>query len=104
MVAGGLVVVAACVAIRHWWGADSADAQYPRREQARPAAASPPRSTPTTRSAAASGATKGKAQAKMVAMVNGEEINREDLGRECLWHYGNEVLEGLLNKHLIVQE
>ena len=27
MVAGGLVVVAACVTIRHWWGADSADVE-----------------------------------------------------------------------------
>ena len=104
MVAGGLLVVAACVAIRHWWGADSADAQYPRATQARPAAASQPRSTPTTRSAASARATGSKARPKIVATVNGEEITREDLGRECLWHYGNEVLEGLLNKHLIVQE
>ena len=40
----------------------------------------------------------------MVAAVNNQRITREDLQRECLRHYGNEVLESMVNKHLIVQE
>src|SRR5262249_53111406 len=38
---------------------------------------------------------------QIVAVVNGEPINRDELGQECLRHYGAEVLEGLVNKRLI---
>jgi parvulin-like peptidyl-prolyl isomerase len=39
-----------------------------------------------------------------VARVNGEEITRSDLADECLRHYGEDVLERLVNKYLIMQE
>ncbi len=111
MIVGGVGVLATCVAIRAYWGADRADAQFPSRlsrraaPAARPApqqtaAAAPARAgtTPAAPGAAASG------NKKVVALVNGEQITREDLARECLWHYGTDVLESMVNKHLIVQQ
>ncbi len=45
----------------------------------------------------------GTAQKKnpVAALVNNEPITREELGRECLLHYGEEVLESLVNRMLI---
>ncbi len=40
-------------------------------------------------------------QLSVVAVVNGEQITKTDLGRECLRRYGGEVLDTLLNKHLL---
>ncbi len=44
----------------------------------------------------------GQAKPQVVAIVNGEEISRNDLARYCLWHYGKAVLESMVNKRLIV--
>ena len=38
----------------------------------------------------------------VVATVNTQRITREDLARECRRSYGKEVLESMVNKHLIV--
>ena len=38
----------------------------------------------------------------VVAVVNGEEIQRQELASECLAVYGKEVLESVMNKHLIM--
>jgi parvulin-like peptidyl-prolyl isomerase len=40
----------------------------------------------------------------VMARVNGDMITREMLGQECIRHYGKEVLEILLNRHLIAAE
>ncbi len=40
---------------------------------------------------------------KVVAVVNGQTISREQLGEACLRRYGSVVLDNLLNKHLILQ-
>ena len=99
---GGLVVVAVCVVIRSYWGAESASADPPRRTTARngPARATAARAKRDTSSKAAS----TNERLRVVAVVNRRQITREELGRECLRHYGNEVLESLVNKHLIAQE
>ena len=39
----------------------------------------------------------------VVATVNGENITREDLAKECLRHYGESVLESLINVRLVEQ-
>ncbi|MHB8902500.1 MAG: peptidylprolyl isomerase [Thermoguttaceae bacterium] len=41
---------------------------------------------------------------QVVARVNGEEISRNQLGEECLLHYGEDVLERMTKKLLIIQE
>ena len=40
---------------------------------------------------------------KILAQVNGQQITRQQLADECLRHYGDEVLESVVNKHLIWQ-
>jgi parvulin-like peptidyl-prolyl isomerase len=40
---------------------------------------------------------------KVVATVNGEDIGREELARDCLQHFGKDVLERLVNKYLVMQ-
>lgn len=82
---GGAALLAICVAIRVYWGAGPANA-----DQSRPNAANPP-------------AQPVEQRPDYVAIVNGEKISRNDLGLEALAHYGAEVLESLMNKHLIVQ-
>jgi len=49
-------------------------------------------------------AARAQALPKVVAVVNGEEISREDLARACLRQFGESVLEILVNKKLIAQE
>ncbi|MGW8258000.1 MAG: hypothetical protein ACWGMZ_10980, partial [Thermoguttaceae bacterium] len=41
---------------------------------------------------------------EIVAKVNGQKISRDELGRECLVHYGKEVLEEMVNRLLIEAE
>jgi parvulin-like peptidyl-prolyl isomerase len=38
---------------------------------------------------------------QVMAVVNGEQITRTDLGRECIRRYGDEVLESMVNRQLI---
>jgi parvulin-like peptidyl-prolyl isomerase len=38
---------------------------------------------------------------QVMAVVNGEQITRQDLGRECIRRYGEEVLESMVNRQLI---
>jgi len=91
MVLGGLCVLAACVAIRYYWGANPAEAEPQDLADGRAAGRADSQAA-------------GVATAKVVASVNGEEITRAELAQECLRHYGKEVLESLLNKYLIAQE
>lgn len=96
----GLLLLGCCIAIRYFWGAESASAgpravpsSNARQEPAAPVAP-----------AASSQSGTAPAQAKIVATVNNEEITREELASECLRHYGKEVLESLANKYLIILE
>ncbi len=117
MILGGIVMLAVCVVIRHYWGAQPASAE-PQTSTVRPAAfhsrtgnrPSQPRATrarttrtvpnrPTPRSVRAK-----PAPPEIVAEVNGYPITREEFGRECLRHYGKDVLESLVNKQLIAEE
>ncbi|HMC12494.1 MAG TPA: peptidylprolyl isomerase, partial [Pirellulaceae bacterium] len=38
---------------------------------------------------------------QVMAVVNGEQITRQELGRECIRRYGEEVLESMVNRQLI---
>ncbi|MCS7306587.1 MAG: peptidylprolyl isomerase [Thermoguttaceae bacterium] len=121
---GGLAVAGICLLIRAYWGAEGARAQSNANTAASQTPAGPPDQPSSGRGAVAAGsqapsvgslgASNSAATAKfifqhkpipkIVAMVNGEEISREDLARECLWQYGKDVLESMINKQLIVQE
>ena len=101
MLLGGVGIVVISVAIRCYWGAGPASAE-PQ------AAAQTQNDLVPVRSARADAAAAEPAPAtapqKVVAVVNGEDIGRQDLAQECLRHYGQTVLEALTNKYLIALE
>lgn len=39
---------------------------------------------------------------QVMAIVNGEQVTRQELGRECIRRYGEEVLESMVNRQLIL--
>ncbi len=53
---------------------------------------------------ASAGELSANPDAKIVANINGEEISREELARECLTRFGKPVIESLINKSLITQQ
>lgn len=53
--------------------------------------------------AAPAGPQANRQQPGVVATVNGEQITRDALARECLARFGKDILESIVNKHLIWQ-
>lgn len=97
-----LGVIGVCLAARALSGPSAATAQAPVR-QASPARTSP---APVTRPAGSNTVANNAAQPqslKVMAVVNGQQITRQDLANECLRRYGKDVLESIVNKHLIWQ-
>lgn len=84
-------LLAIAVTVRSFWRPSAATAQTP-----------PPGKLPEGVIASPVPADPKKPQ--IVAVVNVEEITREQLGQQCLWHYGKEVLEALVNKQIIDHE
>jgi len=106
MVLGSLAVLGISLLIRYYWGLESASADPAARQlqATRPTTAQPaPKAAPRP---AATTATQPMAtdEPRVVARVNNRQISRDELARECLRHYGEQVLESLLNKYLIMQE
>jgi len=97
VILAALCVVAGCLTIRYFWGADSASAQSANRSTTRSTTAK--RATPPQASSQTD-----RSRLPIVAVVNGQRLTREQLGRECLRHYGKDVLESLVNKLLIAEE
>ena len=105
---GSLCVVALCAAIRYYHGAepasaDTADGAATRTNRSQGSA---PRGAPTKKTARAAAPAANPSDApvpEVVALVNGQRITREELARQCRRAYGQEVLESMVNKHLIVQ-
>lgn len=124
LVLGGFAVLAVCLVARNVYFDRAASAQgrssdvlpagsvlhAPAASSARTAAAAPastaqsgsPLRRPTALTAPANAA--ATATPKLAAMVNGQDITREQLAQECLFHYGEQVLESLVNRRLIEQE
>jgi len=96
-----LIVVTASVAIRHFWGARNASAGNSGLRS--PARTSASKARPTTALPKA-GTTSRQTprQLKTVAVVNGQEISRDELARRSVSRFGKEVLQSLVNKHLIL--
>ncbi|MCG8583596.1 MAG: peptidyl-prolyl cis-trans isomerase [Pirellulales bacterium] len=85
----GVLLIAATITIRSLWSTPNAQAQVGTRETT-------PQASRTT-----SPAPTAKRDPNVVAKVNGQAITRDHLGRECLRHYGKQVLESLVNKQMI---
>src|SRR6476620_7411348 len=96
--ASGIAVVALCVALRLMMGSSPAKAQIPN-----------PFSKNTKQQATNGGVQQPsgelprveKPQHNIMAVVNGQDINRNALGTACVERFGKDVLEGLVNKRLI---
>ncbi len=93
-----VVVVGVCLALRPFSGAQDAKAEAPVLNGVAPAHRTSAATTQTPQSVAPAPQTP-----KLVATVNGEQISRQELAEECLRRYGAEVLESVVNKHLIWQ-
>jgi len=116
MAASALTVVAICVAIRAIGGREKATAETPAvpgsvrfadsgSDTASNSNSSGPRSKtpqPSANPAPAQNSNATSSQQQTVAVVNGEEIHRQELAQECLSQYGKEVLEAVMNKYLII--
>lgn len=97
----GLCTVAGGLFVARWYvGPDFAAAQLPFFRSAKSA----PAETPAPAAPAdAAPASPSEGKLAIVAMVNAHKITREELAQECLWRYGSEVLESVLNKALVVE-
>ena len=98
VILGGAAMVTISLVIRYYWGAESASADSP----AGPRSAARARTTKAKTTKASPSGDSSKPQ--VVAVVNRERISRDELGRECLRHYGETILESLINKYLISEE
>ncbi len=109
----GVVLIALCGVARYYWGSSPANADPSGRTDADTSLSDRPshtsndaesrRSEPPARPANARDRSDGSIP-KIVATVNSRRITREDLARDCLRHFGNEVLESMVNKRLIMLE
>lgn len=81
----------------------SAQAPIPRRRVPSQAANSPRTARANSRNPAANPSS-ATSHLKVMAVVNGQQITRQKLADECIRRYGNDVLESMLNKYLILQE
>ncbi len=106
-----LAILAVCVAAHFSNRPGPVAAQAPNRGRAPSRVATapgratnPPRVGPSTSNPAAASLPARRVAQKVVAIVNGKEISRQELGNECVRRYGEDVLESMLNKHLIWQE
>jgi parvulin-like peptidyl-prolyl isomerase len=93
------LVVATCAAVRFLWDPADANAQAPRPQG--------PNKPPVAVAAKSAPGKPGPRQSvipQVVALVNNEQISKDELGKHCLKRYGVEILESMLNKRLIEQE
>jgi len=88
-----LTIFGVCFVARSFWGAGSASAQAPPRP-----------SNARQQVATASGGTPqgNTPKISVLAVVNGEQLTRQQLAQECVRRYGKEVLETMVNKQLIL--
>ncbi|MBN1394961.1 MAG: peptidyl-prolyl cis-trans isomerase [Pirellulales bacterium] len=105
LILASLLLVAVCVAIRYYWGAKPANADAPARAENRSPRNAAPRAPSSSAERSPSAEPRvGPAVPEVVAVVNNRRITRGDLARECIFHYGEDVLESMVNKRLIADE
>lgn len=91
-------------------GLHDAAAQGQARPKSQPVAgpAAPPKAAATAPAdpslVKSIAAEKAASQSKIAAVVNGEPITRQELADACLHRHANDVIEAVVNKHLILQE
>ena len=99
--ASGLAVVGLCVVLRMTMGSSAANAQLPNPfRKSQPAAQNAQADKQGGQQTDALPKVE-RPQHDVMAVVNGQDIRRDVLATSCCERYGNEVLEGLVNKRLI---
>lgn len=105
-IASGLAVIGLAVVLRYITGTSSAEAQIPNpfrsKEAPQRPAAQQDRSSATAQQAADQMPRKERPKHDVMAVVNGQDIRRAALASACVDRYGEEVLEDLVNKRLIL--
>jgi parvulin-like peptidyl-prolyl isomerase len=104
--ASGLAVVLVCVVLKSVTGNVSADAQISNRASERApqnsaATREPANNAKGTQQASAELPRPERPKHDVMAVVNGQDIRRDALATACVERFGEEVLEGLMNKRLI---
>jgi hypothetical protein len=106
LVASALAVIGLAVALRYLAGIGSAEAQIPNpfrsKEPAQQQASQPKAVTGAPQQASAQLPRHERPKHDVMAVVNGQDIRRGALASACVDRYGEEVLEGLVNKRLIL--
>ncbi|RMG03951.1 MAG: peptidylprolyl isomerase [Planctomycetota bacterium] len=105
IIGGFLAAVGLAFAVRAWIGSETAQAEtgilsfFGAKNES-------PAAKPTTPKPAANApaAPAAPARPEVVAVVNNEQITRDELRKECLLRYGEQVLESVVNKYLILGE
>lgn len=99
-------VLAICAVARYGWQLTSAKAESPLAKlTAKSTAKVAKTKKPSTQSGDELPAElPAMASLKIMATVNGQQITRNELAQECLLHFGEEVLESVINKRLISEE
>ncbi len=96
-----LAIVAAAIAFREFTRPDAdAAGPQPGAAQQAPGQVNPGAAKPLP----PAGPINANPDAKVVANINGEEVSREELARECMTRFGKPVIESLINKSLISQQ
>ncbi len=88
LVVGGVFTLVICIVLRYSTGPELAVAESRTVQDQTPTAENPKTPPPM----------------QVVANVNGQQILRHELARNCLVQYGQSVLETVLNRHLIAME
>jgi parvulin-like peptidyl-prolyl isomerase len=102
---GAAATVGIALFIRSAWQAPTAQAEFPLLRLA--AKSTPKKADKKEKSTDESGPPEEMLQQQklaVMAIVNGEKIERPELARECLRHFGTDVLESIVNKRLISSE
>src|SRR5438874_11365234 len=92
----GMFVLRVCLLFRTYGPAESAAAKPPASKVKKATATEP------VKAPLASPSPTAPKKNPVAALVNNEPITREELAKECLVHYGAEVLETLVNRSLIM--
>jgi parvulin-like peptidyl-prolyl isomerase len=97
-----LVVASGCISAtsHRVFGQDKNGKGATARLSANPPTTSSGRSISDQDTPSANGAATGPA---LVAIVNGQQITLQDLANQCVSHHGEEVLENMVNRYLILQ-
>lgn len=97
-----LVVASGCISAtsERVFGQDKTGKGATARLSANPSTASSGRSISDQDAPNANGTATGPA---LVAIVNGQQITLQELANQCVSHHGEEVLENMVNRYLILQ-